>query len=169
MKNLKVVVLTVLIAFAMTAVASAQVKKIGYLDLSKTFDNYLKTKDFDSVLEEKSKGYEATRKPKIDKFTELSGKVSLLKEEEKDKAIKELEGMRTEINKFDQAQRTDLGKERDEKIREILLEIEEVVSDFAQKEKYDFVLNDRVLIYGNEVFDISDQILKILNDSYNKK
>ena len=44
-----------------------------------------------------------------------------------------------------------------------------MVKDFAEKEKYALILNDRVLIYGNTGGDISDQILKILNDSYNKK
>ena len=50
-----------------------------------------------------------------------------------------------------------------EKIREILLEIEKVVSDFAVKENYDIILNDRVLIYGNPVQDLTEDILTILN------
>ena len=81
----------------------------------------------------------------------------------------EVEKLRTELLEFDQANRTDLTKQRDEKIREILLEIEKVVSDYAKKEKFDMVLNDRVLIYGNETLDITDQVLKILNEKFNKK
>jgi Skp family chaperone for outer membrane proteins len=44
-----------------------------------------------------------------------------------------------------------------------LLEIEGVVKDYAQKEKYDIILNDRVLIYGAESFDLTKTILDLLN------
>ena len=93
--------------------------------------------------------------------------MDLLKPEEKDKAQKDLEQMRTDLAQYDQQKKTDLNKQRDEKIREILLEIEKVVSDFAKKEKYDLILNDRVLIYGNQGMDVSEPVLKLLNDSYN--
>ena len=49
------------------------------------------------------------------------------------------------------------------------MEIEKNVSDFAKKEKYDVILNDRVLIYGSEQMDVTDHVLKILNDNYNKQ
>ena len=62
-----------------------------------------------------------------------------------------------------------MTKQRDEKIREILLEIEKVVSDYAKQEKYDLILNDRVLIYGDDGLDISTKILELLNAEYNKK
>ena len=77
--------------------------------------------------------------------------------------------MKADLIAFDQAKRTDLTKQRDEKIREILLEIEKVVSDYAKQEKYDLILNDRVLIYGDDGLDISTKILELLNAEYNKK
>ena len=49
------------------------------------------------------------------------------------------------------------------------LEIEKVVSDFAKKENYALIYNDRVLTYGDKGFDITDQMIKLLNDSYSKK
>ena len=143
--------------------------KWAYMDLSKVFDNYEKTKEYDTALEAQHSGYEKERNAKIDKLKEAQNKLDLLKPEEKDKAQKDLEQMRSDLAQFDQQKRTDLQKQRDEKIREILLEIEKVVSDFAKKDKYDLILNDRVLVYGNPAMDISDQVLKLLNDSYNSK
>ena len=58
---------------------------------------------------------------------------------------------------------SDLTKERNEKIREILLEIEKIVSDYAEKEGYEIILNDRVLIYGNQNKNLTENILAILN------
>jgi outer membrane protein len=169
-KSLRIITLAVLCAFVLTATAFAQAeKKIGVLDLSKTFDNYAKTKEYDATLENLTKSYEKERNDKIGKIKEAEGKLALMKEEEKAKAQKDIDQMTADLQAFDQAKVTDLRKQRDDKIREILLEIEKVVSDFAKKEKFDLILNDRVLIYSDPGMNVSDQILKILNDNYNKK
>ncbi len=172
MKSLKMIIVSFVCIFLMTAAAGAQDgagKKAGFLDLSKVFDKYEKTREYDSALEGKHKAYETERNAKIDKLKEVQGKLALLKEEEKAAVERELEQLTSDLRDFDQAQKTDLTKQRDEQLREILLEIEKVVSDFAKKEKYDLILNDRVLIYGNETFDVTDKILNILNEKYNKK
>lgn len=172
MKGLKFLALIIVCVFAMAATASAQAlagKKVATMDLSKIFDNYQKTKEFDKVLEESFAGYQKELKAKADKLTEAENKLALLKDAERAKMQKEVEQQRTEAIAFDQAKRTDLTKQRDEKIREILLEIEKVVSDYAKKEGYDLILNDRVLVYGNPNLDITEPVLKLLNDTYNKK
>ena len=142
--------------------------KIGFLDLSKLFDQYEKTKQIDSILQSEHGAFEKERNAKLEKLRETQGKLALLKEEEKAKVEEEIEKLRTEIIEFDRRNKTDLTKKRDESIREILLEIEKIVSDYAQKENLSLVLNDRVLIYGNKVMDITDSILKVLNENYAK-
>jgi len=155
-----------MVSFSMTTAAEAQ--KIGYLDLSKTFDNYEKTKDYDKTLEAEHEAYQNARNAKIEKIQELQGKLALLKEEEKQKQQDEIDKLITDLREFDQAKGTDLTKKRDDKIREILLEVEEVVSGYAKKEGYDFILNDRVLIYGQDSMNVTDAILETLNANYKK-
>jgi Skp family chaperone for outer membrane proteins len=46
------------------------------------------------------------------------------------------------------------------------LEIEKTVSEYAKKEGITYVLNDKMLIYGAETSNITDPILKNLNDAY---
>jgi len=169
-KGTKIIALVVVSALLLASPVFAQgVKKVGFLDLSKLFDNYEKTKEYDKVLEGEHSGYEKERNAKIEKLKEAQGKLALLKEDEKKKMEEEIEVMRNELVEYDQAQRVDLTKKRDEKIREILLEIEKIVSDYAKKEKFDMILNDRVLIYGSDALNVTDQILTILNESFNKK
>jgi outer membrane protein len=170
-KRFKVTALALVCIFGlvMSAQAQSNVKKIAFLDLSKLFDNYEKTKEFDADLQTKYSAYEKQRDAKLEKLKEAQGKLALLKEDEKAKMQQDVDKMRNEIMEFDQAQQTDLKRQRDEKIREVLLEIEKTVSDYAKKEGYDLILNDRVLIYGNDVLNISEPILKIMNESYNKK
>ncbi len=71
--------------------------------------------------------------------------------------------LKGEAQEFVRQEQSNLTKERNEKIREILLEIEKVVSDFAAQEGYDMILNDRVLIYGSPAQDLTEDILTILN------
>jgi len=173
-KSLKVGLLTAVLVVGLGisgvhAQAAGGPKKFGVMDLSKVFDNYQRTKDYDAVLEGKTKDYEKARNEKIDKVKELQNKMALLKDDEKVKIQKDLEAMRNELASFDQAQQTELRKQRDEKIREILLEIEKVTSDYAKKEKYDMIFNDRVLVYGADGMDVSAQVLEILNSGYKKK
>ena len=143
--------------------------KIGYLDLSKVFDEYGKTKEYDKILEAATKDYEKERNGKIEKLRTAQDKLALLKDEEKTKLEAEIEKQKNELLEFDRQKKTDLTKQRDEKIREILLEIEKVVRDFAEKEGYAIIFNDRVLIYGKPTGDITDKILKAMNEEYNKK
>jgi outer membrane protein len=158
------------LTFAVTSPARAQGldKKIGTLDLSKVFDGYEKTKSFDAALEKDYNAYQADLDKKIKDLQEAQGKLAILKDDEKKKEQDQIDQMTKDIQTFRQTKEADLSKQRDEKIREILLEIEKTVSDFAKKEKYDLILNNRVLIYGADSFDVSDQILTILNENYNK-
>jgi len=146
-----------------TASYTQSALKIGYVDLSRVFDQYYKTNSYDSDLEKKSVDYQKERNKKLEKVQEAERKLVLLKEDEKEKLKTEISKNKNKLIEFDREQQTDLRKERDEKIREILLEIEEVVRSHAEKEKYDIILNDRVLIYGGKSFDLTDQVLEILN------
>lgn len=163
MKKISIGIMLIL-ALCMTAnVALAAAGKMGFVDLSRLFDEYYKTKEFDKVLEAKHKDFEAKSKTKVEGIKEKQSKLALMKEAEKAKLQEEIETLKAELLEFDRQQKTTLTKERNEKIREILLEIEKIVSDYAEKEKFDLILNDRVLIYGNQTIDLTEQILEKLN------
>ena len=169
MQRIKILVLFLFLAVAVATNVNAEMQKVGILDLSRTFDEYIKTKEFDKVLSEKTEAFKNERDKKIAELDELTGKLALLKEEEKGDLQKELDEKTEEFRAYDQAQQIDLRKERDDKVREILLEIEKTVNDYAKKEKFDLILNDRVLIYGNEALDVTDKVLEVLNENANKE
>ena len=64
-------------------ISQAEAGKTGFVDLSKIFDGYHKTKEFDIVLEGKQKTYEAERNKKIDAIREKQGQLGLLAENKK--------------------------------------------------------------------------------------
>lgn len=156
---------TALIFSANVSAVMAKDIKIGYVDLSRLFDEYYKTKEYDKVLEAKHKDYEKVRNEKMDKIREIQGKLSLTTEDKKAPLEADIEKQKAELLEWDRQQKTDLTKERNEKIREILLEIEKIVSGFAEKENFTVILNDRVLIYGEQTLNVTEQVLKSLNEN----
>ena len=152
-----------LLCIATTGAYAADGGKIGYVDLSRLFDEYHKTKEYDQVLEAKHSELEKAGKEKVEKIQESEGKLALLKEDQKVALEEEIELMKGEAQEFVRQEQSSLSKDRNEKIREILLEIEKIVSDFAEQEGYNIILNDRVLIYGDPAEDLTEKILTILN------
>lgn len=152
-----------LILGAMNVSIAQAEEKIGYVDLSILFDEYHKTKAYDKTLEVKQNEYEAQKNEKIEKLRESQGKLALLKEDKKAELEAQIEQMQAALIEFDRQEKTTLTKERNEKIREILLEIEKIVRDYAEKQGYSIILNDRVLIYGQESHNLTEKVLGILN------
>lgn len=165
MKKIWALILTGLILASLTTgtFAASNEAKIGYVDLSLLFDEYHKTKIFDGVLEAQHKEFEKERDARIEEIKEAQGKLGLLTEDKRAPLEEEIEKKKADLLEYDRQKKTDLTKERNEKIREILLEIEKLVSEYAKKEGYSVILNDRVLIYGNEEIDLTSIMLEKLN------
>lgn len=167
MKKITMVAVLVMIAFLfagnLRAQAAKEEKSIVFVDISRIFDSHKKTKEYDTTLEAKYNEYEKERNAKLEKIRESEGKLSLLKEPEREKLQAEIDKDKTALLEYDRQVQTDLRKERDERIREILAEIEKAISSFAEKEGYPLILNDRVLIYGNETLDITDKVIEVIN------
>lgn len=169
MKLVKSFGVALMSVFVAVSLAHAQEAKFAYVDLAKLFDGYEKTKEYDKTLEADNSKFQTERNKLIEQIRDLQGKAAMLKDDAKAKNDKEMEKLKNEIMEFDRTKRADLTKARDEKVREILLEIEKVVSEYAKAQGITFVLNDRVLIYGKDTHNITEPILKSLNENYGKQ
>jgi Skp family chaperone for outer membrane proteins len=137
--------------------------KFAYVDLSRIFSEYSKTKDYDKALGDKEQTYNTEREKRIAEIKAFQDKMNLLSDKEKEAKKTELEGKLKTLSEFDRQQQTDLRKEQDEKMKEILKDIEEAVKQHSEKEGYTMVFNDRVLVYQNKSLDITDKIMGLLN------
>ncbi len=164
----KVVVLSLAFVFLAGIAAAEAADKIGYVDLSRLFAEYGKTKDYDKILNEKETVYNTEREKKVNELKQLQEKLNLLSEKEKESKRGDLQSKIKSLQDFDRQQQTDLRKEQDEKMKEILKDIEAAVSQYASKEGYTLVFNDRVLVYQDKSLDITDKIMDILSKSYKK-
>lgn len=137
--------------------------KLAFVDLTRIFSEYSKTKDYDKILGDKEQVYNTEREKKVNEIKQFQEKMNLLSDKEKETKKSELEAKLKALSDFDRQQQTDLRKEQDEKMKEILKDIEEAVRQYSEKEGYTLVFNDRVLVYQNKTLDITDKINEILN------
>ncbi|MFA5038197.1 MAG: OmpH family outer membrane protein [Candidatus Omnitrophota bacterium] len=140
--------------------------KIAYVDLSQTFDKYEKTKIYDDSLSQIQQEKEKDLTQLADEIKTIEDKMPLLSEKEKAAKNKDLQEKNQKLKTLSQQVALDLRKERDEKLKEILQDIEKIIQSYAQKNGYDFILNDRVLLYGAASADVSQDIIDLLNNQY---
>jgi len=161
------IVLMVMMSFSSTCFAEDL--KIGYVDIFKVFNDYEKTKEYDQKLEVRKSAAEEKLEAKKETIEKLQNKLDLLKDSEKEKEEAKLE---KEVNEYRDLEReifTDIKKERDDKMKDIIKDINIIIKDYAQKNNFDLIVNANTVLYGSATMDITDQILKVSNKNYKKK
>ncbi|MDD4894639.1 MAG: OmpH family outer membrane protein [Candidatus Omnitrophica bacterium] len=143
-------------------------EKFAYVDLSRLFSEYGKTKDYDKVLNDKQNTYRTEIDKKTNEVKQFQERLNLLSDKEKESKRAEFEGKVKNLQDFERQKLTDLRKEQDDKMKEIFKDIEEAVKQYAQKEGYTLVFNDKVFVYQNKNMDITDKVMGILNKGYKK-
>lgn len=145
-----------------TGIAQAA-DKFAYIDLSRTFSEFNKTKGYDKNLSEKEKSYTEDRDKKVAELKAFQDKLNLLNDKEREAKKDELQTKIKSFQDYDRTKQADLKKEQEEKMKEILKDIEEAVKKYSEKEGLTFVFNDRVLVYQTKAFDITSKVIEILN------
>lgn len=168
MKAVKVVGLSLLCGIMAAGTGFAADQKIAFVDLAKVFDSYPKTKEFDAVLQSDGESFQKQRDQMVQKIQDDQNKLALMADAKKSAMQADIEKEKDSVIAFDKEKRTELAKRRDDKVREILSDIQAVVGTVAKKDGYTYVLNDRVMIYGDTQYNITDEVMKALNDSYKK-
>jgi Skp family chaperone for outer membrane proteins len=168
MRKLTGLLAGIVFGLSMLVGVSFAADKFAYVDLSRAFSEYNKTKDYDKVLAEKENIYTTEREKKVNEVKQFQDKMNLLSDKEKETKKGELDSRLKTLQDFDREKGTDLRKEQDEKMKEIFKDIEEAVKKYSEKEGLTLVFNDRVLIYQNKTLDITDKIVDILNKGYKK-
>jgi len=169
MKKIFGCLLILAVMMSLSSTCFAKDMKIGYVDIFKIFNDYEKTKEYDEKLEAKKNAAEKELEKKKEIIEKLQGKLDLLKEGEK---VKEEERLSKEIKEYRDLERealTDIKKERDEKMKDIVEDIDKIIKDYAKKNGFDIIINSSAVLYGVKAMDVTDEILKISNKKYKKK
>ncbi|MCM8783583.1 MAG: OmpH family outer membrane protein [Candidatus Omnitrophica bacterium] len=143
--------------------------KIGYIDVSRVFDEYNRTKEEDQILEKKGSEKEAQREKMVNEIKKIKEELDLASDKVKPDKQKLLDEKIKNLQGYDRTTREDLRKERDGIVREILKEIDGVIQELGKKEGYTVIVNERLLLYRDESLDLTGRVIKILNEQYDKK
>ncbi|MFA5287035.1 MAG: OmpH family outer membrane protein [Candidatus Omnitrophota bacterium] len=163
MKKLAIVLCGAFLSlFILTGLAQAA-DKFAYIDLSRTFSEYNKTKDYDKKLTDKENSYIAERDKKLGEFNTLKDKFALLSDKDKESKKAELESKAKSLKDFVTQRETELRKDQEDKMKDILKDIQDAVKVYSEKSGITFVLNDRVLVYQTKSMDITSNVIGILN------
>ena len=169
MKKLVFASLALFVCSVFFATGVFALEKVACVDLARIFSEYSKTKDYDKTLGDKQTSYDKEREKKVNEIKQFQDKINLLSDKEKENKRPEMENKIKALQEYDRQKQTDLRKEQDERMKEILKDIEETVKQFAEKEGYTLILNVRVLVYQVKSMDITDPIVELLNKAYKKR
>lgn len=159
--------LGLLISFSLSS-NSAELK-IGYVDIFEIFNDYKKTKEYDAVLEKKKTDEEKKLDTKREEIEKMQGKLSLLKEKEKENEEAKVAQAKEEYLELREQIFMNLKEERDEKMKEIVEDINAVIADYAKNNGFDLIVNESAVLYGSKGLDITSEIMKLVNEESKKK
>jgi Skp family chaperone for outer membrane proteins len=168
MKKSIIVLVALVIACSFCQVSFAKELKIGYLNFLEVFNEYKKTKDYDETLNKKAEIKEKELRGKESEIEKMQSKLNVLKDKEKEKEQKNVEKAAQEFLQLKRQSLIDLKKEKDEKMKEIIEDIDKAIKDYAKKNNFDLVVHGSAVLYGNNSMDITEDILKIMNSSGKK-
>jgi outer membrane protein len=176
----------VLLLSATAASAQTGALKIALVDLQKCFNDYYKTEDAKTRINDQGAGYQKEFNDRMEDYKKLVDQINGLREGEKDPSlseaarkekqdrlrekIQEAQTRERELNDFRGTSSRLLQDQQMRMRKTIVDEINKRVEDFA-KGKYNLVLDKSgqtlngtsSLVYTEGVTDITDEIIKALN------
>jgi outer membrane protein len=141
----------------------AEELKVGYVDVARLFDSYERTKQSESLLQQKSQQFERELQQRIEELKKLRAGLELLSERERDVRQREIDQKADDLKRFDLYTKRDLVKERDRITQDIIEEIQQTVQAYAKANGFSLVLDERSVLYGQAVYDITEEVVKQLN------
>jgi outer membrane protein len=142
--------------------------KIGIVSVDRVFKEYKATQLKEAELQKLTESKQAEREKKVAEIRSLRDELALLNEDNREKQKLAIEQKLQGLAAFDQQTRVSLGGQRDEAISALLKEIEEVVTTLAKEKGYDLILSDRAALYRADAYDLTGDVITVLNGRYGK-
>ncbi|MCQ9207790.1 MAG: OmpH family outer membrane protein [Omnitrophica bacterium] len=164
------VLFVLIIALFCSGVTSsyAQDLKLGFISLKKVLDNYEKVKDGEDILLKEAEKKNAQRDKLVKEIKNLREKIDLLQDKQREKKRRELNEKVKKLQDFTYETRTDLRQKRDEKFMEIMKEVKAVIEEYGSSRNYNIIIDDTLLLYKDQGLNVTDDLIKILNQRYKK-
>ena len=164
-------VVTVAAAMVCADGTAAQAGKIVFVNIEKVFDQYLKTQEINEKLDMERKEKIARRKEMVEEINKLKDEADLLRDDAKAKKQEVIDRKVKELYQFEEKVKREALKRRARYQEEILDEVQKAIDEIGKKGGYDAVIpfTGDDLGYHAPSLDVTDKVVKILNDRYRQK
>ncbi|RAV29365.1 OmpH/Skp family outer membrane protein [Sinomicrobium soli] len=166
----------VIAAVALFGLFSCQQDKIAFIDNTRLINDYQEKKDIEAkfkskleVFEKKTDSLSRALQTEAQAFQSEASKMSQGKAQEK---YEQLMQRRQQIQQEVQQEEMQLQQESQGEIDSLIKKVREFVKDYGKDNGYTYILgsNDAgSVLYGVEEKDLTDELLKALNDNYSEK
>ncbi|MFI4938840.1 MAG: OmpH family outer membrane protein [Burkholderiales bacterium] len=158
--------MTVLFGASLCVLSSAQAQeKIGYISSQRIVNEALPYKAASAKLEQefskRAKDLHDMETRLKDMQDKLEKDGPILSESDRSKRQRDLFDLNKEGQRKQRELQEDLSQRRNEELATVLDRVNKVISQIAESEKYDIVIQDA--LYHSARVDITDKVLKILN------
>ena len=142
----------------------AEELKIGYVNLAKIFDGYERTKASEGDLEKQGKQKDAELQGRLNELKKLREGLELLNDQAREAKTREIEQKSDDLQRFKNTTLRELGRERQKLADSILQDIQRAITEYAKANGFALMLQqDKVVLYGQPAYDVTDEVLKALN------
>lgn len=148
--------------------AASDKVNFAVVDIGKVFDEYDKTKDFDKGFQQEENSKQKERDAYIYEIRRLRDEQAVMAEDAKASKQAAIDEQAGKLEDFDKGVKEKLKQKRNDAVREVFTDIEGTLKQYGERKGYDFILNDRAVLYRPDNKDITQEVLKDLNEGYKK-
>ncbi len=170
MKIKSLLVLLFLILFSKISLSNEN--NLVYIDLNKIMNNSIAGKSITSQLEENHKKNISKLKEIEEKLkkeeSEIISQKNILSKEEYEKKIIDLREKAKKFRKERNENINNLNNQRLEATAKIIKLVKPILSEYSEKNSISIIIDKKNVIIGKTALDITDDILKIVDDEIGK-
>lgn len=141
--------------------------KVGFVDMTKLFNEYHRTKTETVKFEAKFNEEQETLKRKADEVAELQKQLqeqgSSLSEADRRDLEDRIEEASRNVRNYRDLASARLRREKQRIDKEILESLQEAVGNYGTREGYSMIFRESMLLHGAQTFDLTDEILRQVN------
>jgi outer membrane protein len=141
--------------------------------VAQVFDKYQKTDEATETLKKEIEGKRKDIEKRREAINLLKQKLEsqgvVMAEKEKAKMEEEVDAKISELKDITEKSNRELRERETQLTKTILKDIEEVVKAYGKDNGYDLILDSRDVLYGPEGMEVTNDIIKLMNEKGKKK
>lgn len=153
---------------AMSGTAAAQNAKVGFVDVGRLLEDSPQAvaarQKLQNEFAPRNDELEKLHKEVSDLAQKLANESDVMSEEQRLEQEREVQRWRRDFERKRDEVREDLAIRRNEELGKLQEEVNAVVAEIASEEGFDLVLTQAVALYASKRIDITERVLKKMNN-----